>query len=80
MTDTLILAAAALGIAAMFCLAGLRAWRGWLELRRLEIARGAGAGAGAGGAAEDETGLRIELAAVRERLRRLEAIADGVEI
>jgi len=29
---------------------------------------------------ETDTGVRIELAAVKERLRQLEAIASGVEL
>jgi membrane protein implicated in regulation of membrane protease activity len=76
MTATIIIAATALSITAMLCLAGLRAWRGWLALKRLELDR----------SRSDETqgeadvGVRIELAAVRERLKRLEAIASGVEL
>ena len=76
MTATLILAATALGMTAMLCLAATRAWRGWLELKRLELA----ARAGDPEAAEDDIGVRIELAAVRERLKKLEAIASGVEL
>ena len=76
MTAPLIYAAAALAITAMLCLAAGRAWRGWLELKRLELA----AGAESPEAAEDEIGVRIELAAVRERLKKLEAIASGVEL
>ena len=68
---TLIAAGAAVAIAAMLCLAALKAWRGWLELRRMELARGSG---------QSEIGLRIELAALRERLKRLEEIASGVEL
>ena len=76
MTDTLIAAAAALAVTAMLSLTFLRAWRGWLELRRLEIAdRPPPAEDGDG-----EVGVRIELAAVRERLKKLEAIASGVEL
>ena len=71
MTDSLIFAAAALGVTAMLCLAASRAWRGWLELA---------AKAGDPEAAGDEIGVRIELAAVRERLKKLEAIASGVEL
>lgn len=79
MTTTLILAATALAVTAMICLAASRAWRGWLELKRLELA-GRPAAPDAIEAAEDEIGLRIELAAVRERLKKLEAIASGVEL
>lgn len=73
MTDTLIVAATALAATAMLCLAALHAWRGWLELRRTELARpprGDG----------DDVALRIELASVRERLKKLETIASGVEL
>jgi len=76
MTTTLILAATALAIIAMLCVAATRAWRGWLDVKRLELARREAPSE----AAEDEIGVRIELAAVRERLRKLEAIASGVEL
>jgi len=76
MTDILIAAAAALAVTAMLCLTFLRAWNGWLELRRLELARRDLAAE----ANEAEVGVRIELAAVRERLKKLEAIASGVEL
>ena len=51
--------------AALFSLAALRGWRGWLELKRLELDRGAAPRSSA------------EVAALRARIRRLEAIADG---
>lgn len=73
MSESLIVAGAALGVTAMLCWTTLRAWRGWLELRRSELA-------GPSPAEDDDVGLRIELAAVRERLKRLEAIASGVEL
>ena len=76
-SSALIFAATALGITAMLCLAASRAWKGWLELRKLEIAS---RGARGGEAAEDGIGVRIELADVRERLKKLEAIASGVEL
>jgi hypothetical protein len=55
-------------------LAGLKAWNGWLELKKMELAHVAG-----------ERGLppasgRIELADLRERVRKLEAIAAGIDI
>ena len=79
MTASLIYAATALTITAMLCFAAGRAWRGWLELKRLELAARAESPEAAE-AAEDEIGVRIELAAVRERLKKLEAIASGVEL
>ena len=68
-----VIAGAAVVIVAMLCATALAAWRGWLAALKLEIASRSG---GDG----EETGLRIELADVRERLRRLEAIANGVDL
>jgi hypothetical protein len=76
MTPSLIYAASALAITALLCLTAGRAWRGWLEVKRLEIA----ARSAQADAAPEDIGLRIELAAVRERLKKLEAIAAGVEL
>ena len=78
MTTSLILAFTALAVIAMLCLAVGRAWRGWLELKRLELAGGAASEAEA--VPGEDMALRIELAAVRERLRKLEEIASGVEL
>lgn len=78
MTDpyvTLTLSVAAVTGLAMVTGAGLVGWRGWLRLKRLELdqlhpQRPAPTGAGA----------RIEIADLRERIRKLEAIAAGVEL
>jgi hypothetical protein len=72
----LIWTAGALAGIAMLCLAGLKAWRGWLELRREEFA----ARTAMARPADPEMGPRIEMADVRERLRKLEAIARGVDL
>ena len=74
MTTTLIIAATALATALMLCVAATRAWRGWLDLKKLELASRTDPVAG------EDVGVRIELAAVRERLKKLEAIASGVEL
>ena len=74
MTTTLIIAATTLATALMLCVAATRAWRGWLDLKKLELASRTDPGAG------EDVGIRIELAAVRERLKKLEAIASGVEL
>ena len=78
MSESLVTAAATLVATALLCFTFLRAWRGWLELKRLELARGAVAEKRDEG--EGEVGVRIELAAVKERLKKLEAIANGVEL
>jgi hypothetical protein len=78
MTATLIFAATAIAVTAMLCFAATRAWQGWLALKRLELARQEPPEEEM--EADQDIGLRIELAAVRERLRKLEEIASGVEL
>ena len=55
-------------------LAALKGWQGWLELKRMELTQVTG----------DRTlppaGGRIEIADLRERVRKLEAIAAGIDI
>ena len=56
----------------------LRAWQGWLDLKRQELDRTT-----ARPAAEEGSGIgtaRIEMADLKERIRKLEAIASGVEL
>jgi hypothetical protein len=53
---------------------GLKAWNGWLELKRFELTHDA-----ADRMLPPATG-RIELADLRERVRKLEAIAAGIDI
>ncbi len=74
MTQMLILSGTILAVTAMLCVAAGRAWRGWLELKRLELE------ARRDVPTEGDIASRIELAAVRERLKKLEAIASGVEL
>jgi hypothetical protein len=76
MNSTLIIAGTVLAVTLILSAAGLWAWRGWLNLRRLELARSEPEDA----AGKEDVGVRIELAAVRERLKKLEAIASGVEL
>ncbi|MFL6720889.1 MAG: hypothetical protein ACJ8FT_03670 [Sphingomonas sp.] len=54
--------------------AGLKAWNGWLEFKKMELTQSLG-----------DRGLppasgRIEIADLRERVRKLEAIAAGIDI
>ncbi len=63
---------AALAGLAMASAATLRAWSGWLELKRLELEGGRRPSSPAGG--------RVELSELKERVRKLEAIASGIEI
>lgn len=77
MTDVtlMISVAAALGAFLIAIVALLRGWNGWLELKRAQLdSHDASAPA-----AEPSPAARIELADLKQRVRRLEAIANGVE-
>ena len=55
-------------------LAALKAWNGWLELKKMELTQITG-----------DRGLppatgRIEMADLRERVRKLEAITAGIDL
>jgi hypothetical protein len=62
---------AALGTAAF---AGLRGWNSWIELKRMELTHSV-ADHGL-----PPAGNRIELADLKERVRKLEAIAAGIDL
>ena len=55
----------------------LTAWNGWLELKRTELAGTAGSGTGS--YTGHALGM-IDLSDIKERLRKLEAIAAGVDL
>jgi hypothetical protein len=74
-TMSLILASAGLGSIAMLTGACLSGWRGWLALKRTELDTAQAAQMPAASA-----GARIEIADLRERIRKLEAIAAGVDL
>lgn len=67
-------------IVAVIVVAGatLRAWQGWLDLKRSELDRAVHHPATADGSSIGTA--RIELADLKERIRKLEAIASGVEL
>ena len=69
-----LLAASGLIVALFVSWAGLKAWQGWLELKRFELSH-----PGADRAIPPATG-RIEIADLRERVRKLEAIAAGIDL
>jgi hypothetical protein len=73
LTMVVIAASVLVGMAAASW-AGLKAWYGWLDLKKMELAQTVG-----------DRGLppasgRIEIADLRERVRKLEAIAAGIDI
>lgn len=58
----------------MLLFAGLKGWQGWLELKRLELS-GTKAQPRIGDMAE-----RIELADLKERIRKLENLASCIDL
>ena len=54
--------------------AGLRAWNGWLEFKKMELSQALG------DRSLPPASGRIEMADLRERVRKLEAIAAGIEL
>ena len=73
---TIIIAAAALAGLCVTAYALLRGWQGWLALKQRELdnaPREIEHGVGVGGA-------RIEIADLKERIKKLEAIASGVDL
>ena len=70
---TMILAGFGLAAAAMAVYAALKGWQGWLDLKRMELS----------GQVRDGRGPameRIEIADLKERIRKLEAIASCVDL
>lgn len=61
-----------LAISTVLGLIGLRGFTAWIELKRAELDRP--------GPATPGIGQRIDVADLKERVRRLEAIAAGVDI
>ena len=75
---TVIIAGAAMVGLTIVASALLRAWHGWLALKREELERvkdthDSDSGSSIGAA-------RIELADLKERIKKLEAIASGVDL
>ena len=61
----------AIGLAAIV---GLKGWQSWLDYKRLELA------SHTGDHGLPPAGGRIELADLKERVRKLEAIASGIDL
>ena len=68
------MAGAALAAIAIVTFALLRGWNDWLAFKHAQIAREEPA------APPPSTAARIEMADLKERIRKLEAIAAGVDL
>ena len=71
------MASAALAGLGMLVFAGLTGWRGWLALKEHELHAGSELRPGP---ALPNASARIEIADLKERIRKLEAIAAGVDL
>ncbi len=70
----LVMAGFGLVTTAILAIAGLKGWNGWLGLKHAELAR-------QGSETSPPTAAaRIEVADLKERIRKLEAIAAGVDL
>lgn len=70
----MIMAAACLTGTIAVALIALKGWTGWLELKKAEI------GQQGADTSPPSAAARIEVADLKERIRKLEAIAAGVEL
>lgn len=71
------IAAASLIGVVVIAFTGLSGWRGWLELERAKLDRRPSS---AEPTSAPSPAARIELADLKERIRKLEAIAAGVDL
>ncbi len=85
MTEPIILAATSLTAISIVAFAMLRGWQGWLTLKEHELERASTGASEREHEHERDTGsalgaARIELSDLKERIRKLEAIASGVDL
>jgi len=75
---TMIIAGASLVGLTIVAAALLRAWHGWLALKRQQLEQDRSGADHDGGSSIGAA--RIELADLKERIKKLEAIASGVDL
>ena len=86
MSEPIILSATSLVAIAIVAFAMLRGWQGWLTFKEHELERTVAAGMDRDSSARQPDGgsaigaARIELSDLKERIRKLEAIASGVDL
>ncbi|HYD13375.1 MAG TPA: hypothetical protein VEC11_11060 [Allosphingosinicella sp.] len=72
-SDMTLIIAASLAAFSLLSFALLRGWEGWLRLRRLELSQADAL------PPPSAASRRLELIDLKDRVKRLEAIADGVD-
>lgn len=77
-TNLVVLSASSIVAIAMLGMVWAWSWKGWLDLKRQQLTTGFTAADEAVPVAQ--VGNRIELADLRERVKKLEAIAAGVDL
>ena len=78
---TFVVALTCLAATTLVVFASLRGWQDWLELKRCELDNLTAGHAPAEDGPQLSVGAaRIELADIKERIKKLEAIASGVEL
>lgn len=83
MTDQIIFGATSLAAIAIVAFAMLRGWQGWLTLKEHELERHPAPSRDPENRPEAGSALgaaRIELSDLKERIKKLEAIASGVDL
>lgn len=77
-TNLVVMSASSIVALAMLGLVWAWSWKGWLELKRQQL--GSASHPGDDLVPTPQVGSRIELADLRERVKKLEAIAAGVDM
>ena len=77
-SEQIVLASVSLMGLVILAAAALRGWQGWLALKERELDLRRGTPELEGGSREGMQ--RIEIADLKERIRKLEAIANGVDL
>ncbi len=80
MSEQLLIATCSLLGLVVLAMAALKGWQGWLELKERELALHTSRRAPEIEGGASEGAARIEISDLKERIRKLEAIASGVDL